>query len=364
MSGTLTGFFMLVKGKKPLLKNINNILLIQLGDIGDVVLSFPCIRALKENFPKENIIVAVREKAKELIEDCPWVAKTISINKEKRKPYQQITYQKDFFSCLRKYKVDLAIDLRTGTRGAVLTLLSGAPVRIGRYADDGKLWRNRIFTHLVHPANELSQYAARHNLNILSCLDVKISSPFPVLPVLPGREKEAADLLKNENVPENRPVIAIHPFSLWKYKEWKTDEFVSLIDYITAEHNLPVIITGSAQEKKRGESLAKKCRKKVFNFAGKTDIGTFPALLKFCRLLIGVDTAALHIAAAVGTPTIGIFGPSSPVTWAPRGDRHFVVTKNMPCVPCREKGCDDGEISRCLDELTFEEVKKTVDWQL
>ena len=92
---------MLVKGNKPLPKEIKNILLIQLGDIGDVVLSFPCIRALNENFPKANIIVAVREKAKELIEDCMWVTESVSINKKIRKPYQEIIYQKDFFSCLR-----------------------------------------------------------------------------------------------------------------------------------------------------------------------------------------------------------------------------------------------------------------------
>ncbi len=355
---------MLVKGNRLLLKNIKSILLIQLGDIGDVILSFPCIRALKENFPKANIIVAVREKAKELIEDCPWVTETVSINKKKRKPYQEITYQKDFFSCLRKFKIDLAIDLRTGTRGAVLALLSGAPVRIGRYADDGKLWRNRVFTHLVSPVNELSQYAAQHNLNIISCLNLKISNRLPFLSVPLWREKAAFDLLKEKKVPFNRPIIAIHPFSLWKYKEWKTDEFVSLIDYLTVEHNFPVIITGSAQEQKRGEALVDQCRKKVFNFAGKTNIGTFAALIKYCGLLIGVDTAALHIAAAVKIPTIGIFGPSSPVTWAPRGDQHYVVAKSMECVPCREKGCENSETSRCLEKLTFKEVKKAVDLQL
>ncbi len=111
---------MLVKGNKSIRKNIKNILLIQLGDIGDAVLSFPCIRALKENFPKANVIVAVREKAKGLIEDFPYASGVISVNKEKRRLGEEIIYQTKFFSYVRQFNFDMAIDLRTGTRGAAL----------------------------------------------------------------------------------------------------------------------------------------------------------------------------------------------------------------------------------------------------
>ena len=97
---------MLVQGKQIIRKDIKNILLIQLGDIGDVVLSFPCMRALKENFPESNIAVAVREKAKELIEDCPWTSRVISIREEKRRLGREIIYQKIFFSHLRKFNFE------------------------------------------------------------------------------------------------------------------------------------------------------------------------------------------------------------------------------------------------------------------
>ena len=83
---------MLVKGKNLSLDRIKRILLIQLGDIGDVVLSFPSIRALRENFPRSNVIVAVREKARELIEDCPWATEVISVNKDQRRLAQEIAY--------------------------------------------------------------------------------------------------------------------------------------------------------------------------------------------------------------------------------------------------------------------------------
>jgi ADP-heptose:LPS heptosyltransferase len=73
-----------------------------------------------------------------------------------------------------------------------------------------------------------------------------------------------------------------------------------------------------------------------------------------------VDSAGVHIAAAVGIPTVSIFGPSSISDWAPRGKQHFVVHKDLPCVPCKDKGCQDSEFSRCLEELTFNEVKTVV----
>ena len=81
-------------------------------------------------------------------------------------------------------------------------------------------------------------------------------------------------------------------------------------------------------------------------------------------LFIGVDSAGVHIAAAVGLPTVCIFGPSSYVDWAPRGRQHRVVYKNLPCVPCKNKGCQGSGISRCLEELTVEAVKTVVKNQM
>jgi len=84
-------------------------------------------------------------------------------------------------------------------------------------------------------------------------------------------------------------------------------------------------------------------------------------VLKKCGLVIGIDSAAIHIAAAVGTPTVSIFGPSAPVNWAPRGEQHEVIFKDLPCVPCRQKGCNHSGVSRCLEELSIDELIPVVD---
>ncbi|MFC1859181.1 glycosyltransferase family 9 protein [Thermodesulfobacteriota bacterium] len=352
---------MLVKGSAKLPTVKNAILLIQLGDIGDVVLTMPTIQALRESFPTRKLLVCVREKAREIIADCPWTDGVIALNSQQMNLGEYFHYQWHFFQTLRSYHFDWAIELRTGTRGAILTFFSGAPTRTGRYARDGQLWRNRVFTHLVNPVNEEGQYVAEHCLNIISPFGLAVKSPIPSLTVPSHRKKKALEIFKQEQIPVDRPIIAFHPFSLWKYKELDIEQCIQLVDHITIKYGAPVILTGAPEERTRAEKVMQECGRPVFNLAGRTSVGELSAILQTCSLFIGVDTAALHIAAAVGTPTIGIFGPSSPRSWAPRGEKHTVVFKNMHCVPCRQKGCQNTEISRCLKELNIEEIMEKVD---
>jgi predicted lipopolysaccharide heptosyltransferase III len=352
---------MLIKGKSFLLDGIKKILLIQLGDIGDVVLTTPAIKALKENHPFGEIFVALRENARELIEYCPWVDGVISVNKDKRKFKEEIIYQKDFFLELRKKGFELAIDLRTGTRGAILSFISGARLRIGRYVERGGLWRNSLFTHLIIPENELHQYSALHCLNILAPFELRIKSISPELIVTKEKEIDAANILRKEGVPSNIPIIAMHPFSRWRYKEWPIKNYVKLINHMGSRYRVSIVITGSIDEMDRVTEIVEDSKIDAYSLVGKTSISELAAVLNKCGLLIGIDSAPMHIAAAVGTPTVTIFGPSSPINWAPRGKQHYVIYKDLPCVPCRQKGCNNSEVSRCLDELSVKEVISAVD---
>jgi len=345
-------------------ENIRNILLIQLGDIGDVILTFPSIKALRECFPLANIIVAVREKARELIEDCHWSNGVISINKRKRSLAQEIKYQIDFFKHVRKFNFDLAIDMRKGDRSAILAFLSGASQRIGYYADDGELWRNRLFTHIVFTDYNPNRYMAEYYHNLLTTYNLGTEDVSPCIEIPPERTEQANALFKSENIPSDRSVIAFQPFSLWQYKEWNIEKYSQLINQIISEYNFSVIIIGSPDERKRADEIISKCSGSTYNFAGKTSIGLLPAVLKKCKLFIGVDSAGMHIAAAVGTPTISIFGPGHSAVWAPRGELHRVVHKNFPCIPCKLKGCNGSEFSRCLEELTPDEVMQVVREQI
>jgi predicted lipopolysaccharide heptosyltransferase III len=346
----------LLKGTPSLPEESSPILLIQLGDIGDVVLTLPAIGVLRMAFPKRSLVVCVREHARELMEDCPWVHHVVSINKKKRKVLDELVYQLQFLRTLRKHRCALAIELRTGTRGSVIALLSGAHTRIARYANDGTLWRNRLFTHLVKPIHENIQYAAQHNLNIMAPFGVTEEYPRPTISVPQHRRRTAESIFRKAHIPRDKPLVAVHPFSLWKYKEWQLSEMAALLDRIQTEYHCNFVITGSPDERTRAKDLICICNRKPYNLAGETSIGELPAVLQACSLFMGVDTAALHIAAAVGIPTVAIFGPSSWTNWAPRGRDHLVVKKDLPCQPCSQKGCEGSENSRCLLELTAQEI--------
>lgn len=352
---------MLMKGSTWLPKQKGGILLIQLGDIGDVVLTMPAILALRRQFPDNELIACVREHARELAEDCPWTDGVICVDKKKRTLRQGLVYHAQFLTALRKPRFSLAIDLRTGPRGAIVAFLSGAPYRIGRFADEGPLWRNSLLTHLVRPENEVVQYAPEHHLNILAPFGFHMEDALPTLTIPELRRKSSQAIFREAGITDQRPIAAIHPFSLWQYKEWQPGEWISLMRHLTTRRGFSVIVTGSSSERVRAGELTNGFSGRAFNLAGKTSIGELPAVLKACNLFVGVDTAALHMAGAVGVPTVGIFGPSSPVSWAPRGDRHCVVTKGMSCQPCRQKGCQGIEKSRCLDDLKAEAVISVVE---
>jgi heptosyltransferase-3 len=110
--------------------------------------------------------------------------------------------------------------------------------------------------------------------------------------------------------------------------------------------------------------IARRLHTSPLNLAGRLDLKTLGALIAKARLFLGVDSAPMHLAAAVGTPTVVLFGPSGPYNWRPWGEGHVVLTKDFDCQPCGRDGCDGSKLSRCLTAITPTEVLAAVDRQL
>ncbi|HOK07945.1 MAG TPA: glycosyltransferase family 9 protein [Syntrophales bacterium] len=351
-------------------RHVGSVLLIQLGDIGDVVLTLPAVAVVRRCFPVAKMIVAVREKARDLLEGHPWIDAVVGVETGKRNLHEALLHQWRFFSRLRSYRFDLAFDFRTGTRGALMALLSGARERVGFHERGSPPWRRLCFHRLYRREYQLGEPVAVFYASLLACHGLTIADEdLKVwLPVSPEREEKVDILLRNLGAAPKEPLAALQPCSLWRYKEWDIRRYTALMERLRARQPWTFVLTGSPEERERIAALQRQCllpENVVINLAGKTDIGDLPALFRRCALFIGPDSAGLHIAAAVGTPTVGIFGPSSPASWAPRGERHAVAAKDFPCVPCRRKGCDDeGGVSKCLEELTVDEVWSVVERQL
>lgn len=353
---------MMVKGALINLKNreIKSILLIQLGDIGDLVLTLPTIETLRANFPNAHLAVAVREKAAALLQDHHAVDKVLSVDRHKHGA-KGIWHQFKLLVSLIFRRFDLSIELRTGTRGAVLSTVSMAKIRIGRHGNDDRL-RALCFTHIVQPANETGQYAAQHNLNILEPLNLNCVSPLiPALSIPNERFSAVTAKLKHLLPRPEKPILVIHPFSIWQYKELTAQQYQHVFSHLAAAYDVNLVLTGSPDERPRAQALIDSSRLPIVNMAGKTSIMEMACLLQLACLVISIDTSAVHIATAVQTPTVSIFGPSSTLNWAPREERHRVVTHSMSCIPCSKKGCDDTEKVPCLHGLAPELICDEID---
>jgi heptosyltransferase-3 len=353
---------MIVKGGK-ITRKIAKILVIQLGDIGDVVWATPALRAIKEKYPQAKLSVLVRSGNGPLLKADPHVAKVFEVPNGGGGFPAWVARQIQFLGKLRAERFDLLFDLRADERGAYLSLLSGVPIKVSGYYHDAPFWRNRVYSHLIDSDREEVKEdigAAKQCLSIVRPFGIDTKDFLPRLWIESGEKENALQVLRQEGTLPEFNWVTINPFSRWQYKEWNHDKWVTIIDWLSERYKLFTVIVGSPAEKGKADSIAKSCKVKVFNLAGKTNLAELAAVLGMSRLHIGVDSAAPHIAAAVGTPTVTIYGPSDWREWAPRGDGHEVIVPDLSCAPCYQKGCEGKGWSRCLDELSVETVQEAV----
>jgi len=340
--------------------DIKNILLIQLGDIGDVIWAVPTFWAVKSAYPQARLSLLLREGNACLVEADPAVDDVIEVRKHRGCLHKRWRDQFRFLRDFRSRHFDLVIDLRADERGAFMARLSGAPYRVALYYDGLSRWRNPSFTHLIRPAKRITALnigAAVQSLRIVWELGMEAPATVPQLWLRPGVNDRVRVLLKEEGISDLSCWCSLNPFSRWSYKELAYGKWVEIIDWLWDEFGMATVLVGSPAERKKAAELAAACTGQVFNLAGRTSLAELAGVLSLSRLHIGVDSAAPHIAAAVGTGTVTVYGPSDWHDWAPRGERHRVVTAEGDCVPCHRKGCDNSNVSKCLENLAPERLK-------
>ncbi len=339
--------------------HVRKILLIQLGDIGDVVWTTPTIRAAKSAIPDGKLSVLVREGFGSLLEADPSVDRVFETKHYSGNLFRQAAGHFAFLRGIRSEHFDLAVDLRLGDRGAFLSLITGAPMRVTFHHSEGlPFWRPYCFTHGILPPNDGVKHrgATEQSLRIVRPLGMDTQDLSPHLWVSDAVKGRVGEILSREKADGQKHWISINPFSRWSYKEWSDRKWAHVINWLWKDRGIPCIIIGSAEERQRAEAIIGQCEARVINFAGQTTLAELAGVLSLSRLHIGVDSAAPHIAAATGVPTITIYGPSSWFDWAPVGEDHRVILPEINCVPCHQKGCDGSGYSRCLDELSSEHV--------
>jgi predicted lipopolysaccharide heptosyltransferase III len=345
---------MIVSNDFILPKDFRSILVVQLGDIGDVVWSTPTFHSVKEAYPQAKVSVLLRSGMGSILEADPHLHRAFEISRGQGGFMRREMGQLNLIRELRGEKIDCVFDLRSDDRGAFMGYITGARVRASLYFPQASLWRNRIFTHLINepvPPKDRIHGAAEQSLRIVRAFGVPTTSSMPRLWVSEGTREKIAGMISEEGITDNARWITVNPFSRWAYKEWGYDKWIAVIDWLWDKLKTATVIVGAAGEWEKAEYLIRSSHGRVYNMAGRTTLAELAAVLSMSRLHLGVDSAAPHIAAAVGAPTLTIYGPTDWRDWAPVGDRHTVIASRRECAPCYKKGCEGTGQSKCLDEL-------------
>ncbi len=346
------------------METVERILIIKLRQIGDVLLAVPTIRAVRERYPVATIAVCVASGTEEMLTGNPLLNEVIVFDREGKgeNVFGRIWREICFVFALRARGFDMTIDLTSGDRAAILSFLSGARFRIA--ADPGRsgFWGKRTFyTH-----RSLVQKSRRHmveqNLEVVRPWGMDTQDKSVFLSVRNEDEKYVDGLFAEHSIPKDEIKIHIHPTSHWLFKCWRDDYMAALIDRLWEFYGARMLLTCGPNflEAEKAQRIIDLARFKPISFIGKTTLKQLAAISARCHLFIGVDSAPMHIAAAMGTPVVAIFGPSGEFHWGPWGEGHQVVAKQMACRPCGQAGCNNSKRSECLETLTVEEVWQAV----
>ena len=327
------------------------ILLAKLNHLGDTLLMTPTIRFLKEQFPDARIDVLVRAGSEDVLRGNPDIHQIFLVGRSGINPLLQNV--RGMF--LRRY--DYAFDLSDSGRAKLWIVLSAAKIRGINDAYHTLGWKARLFNFISR-----FDWAPEHQV----LRDFRTVAEIAGLKGEPGplRFHPQAGL---ENFRDTLPVAenfaVVHPTSRWAFKQWLPERWAAVADEIRRRHGLAVIFsTGPAQrEIEYAQSILAASREKHFSTGGKISLHELGALLQRAKLFCGVDTVAMHLAAAMQTPTVALFGPSSEWSWRPWQCRHELVLGDCSCKRTREFICDKSKPYPCMERITVDAVLSAVD---
>ncbi|ODA43516.1 Lipopolysaccharide heptosyltransferase III [Thermodesulfovibrio sp. N1] len=349
------------------------ILVIKLRHIGDVLLTTPVFTALKENFKESFVAVLVNKGTEAVLEKNPFIDEIITFDRRLKNygVFKKYTEELNFLKQIRKKEFDTTIDLTGGDRAALISVFSGAKVRIG-VKSKGFAGKKYFYTHLFEIDGK--KHTVLQNLEILEKAGIKVKSRKVLLNVLEEEKEWAKKLIPHKQI------VHIHPTSRWLFKCWK-DEYIAEVIKWFIEKGFIVVLTSAPTEKemKKIDSILSflKPSEQLINLSGRLTLRQLIAVSSISDLFFGVDTAPMHIASALGKPVFALFGPSGAFHWGPwdsdsseipysersgiqRFGKNIVIQRNWECIPCGQDGCKGSKISKCLFDIKPEEVVEII----
>jgi heptosyltransferase-3 len=348
---------------------LRRVLVIKLRHHGDVLLASPVFTTLKGAARAAEIDALVYAETAPMLEGHPAIDRIHTIDRGWKRSglLAQARAEGGLLRALASRRYDLIVHLTEHPRGAWLARLLRPRYAVARELPRSHwLWRTS-FTHYYRLPRTTPRHTVECNLDALRRLGLQPSfgERKLVLVSAPMEAERAAALIARHGLAAKR-FILLHPGSRWMFKCWTAEGYAGLVERLAGE-GWKVAITGAPDQRERElidailAALPAARRSAVVDLAGTLSLRELAALTREARLFVGVDSAPMHIAAAVSTPVAALFGPSGELEWGPWQVAHRVLTSaRHPCRPCGNDGCGGGKVSECLTTLTIERVHAAV----
>jgi len=330
-----------------------NILIVKLSAIGDVIHTLPSLTALRKLYPDAHITWVVEEAAADLVKNHPDLdAVIISRRKSWSRDFQKGQFRRpweelqSFIKTVRQRPYDLVIDFHGLFKSSIIVFFSDGKRKLG-YNSLQEL--SGLFLNEKIP-EDMNKHAVERYLDFPRYLGAKIDKARFVLPSNQEAEEKIRILMDEYNL-EDKKFIAINPVAYWETKLWSNEKFARLADLIHDKLQMKVVFTGSAKEPI--EKISSSMTTESINLGGATTLLDLASLYKKARIVITTDSGPMHLAAAVETPVIALFGPTDPSRTGPYGAGHAIIRTELPCSPCFLKKCST---KKCMEDITVKNV--------
>jgi heptosyltransferase-3 len=346
------------------LREIRRALVTKLRHHGDVLLASPVFATLARAAPHLEVDALVYRETAPMLDNHPAIARLFTIDRDVKRSgvLAQAAAERRLLADLRARRYDLLIHLTEHPRGLALAHLLRPRFAVTRErAGDARLWRR--FTHFYRLPRGTPRHAVEANLDALRRIGVYPEPADKRLVLVPGADAKArvaALLAEHELKP--RGFVHAHPGSRWLFKCWPAASTAALFDRIAADGHR-IVVTGAPDPRERSlvdaiaAAVSSHTREQLVDLTGQLTLPALAAVTASARAFVGVDSAPMHIAAAMGTPTLALFGPSGEHEWGPWMVPHRIVASSVhPCRPCGIDGCGGGKVSECLTTLPVADV--------
>lgn len=359
-------------------RDLRSIAVFMLRHIGDTLLSTPTFRALRAAFPSARILAVVNEGTQEMLDGNPDIDEILPFHR-RRKDEGGIGRWKEeaaLVRSLRAFRPDLSVNLTEGDRGAIFSMLSGARYRVGVTPNrKGFLGKEVLFTHLCGPHDRF-RHAVLRDLDVVAAAGIPPADLRLRLSLSDKDRETAARILLEAGIEAGRPFAVVQPTSRWTFKCWTEDGMAGVISHLADRGIAPVVTSGPAPvEVAQAERIRERAGGRAVSLAGRLSLKELGAVIAPARLFVGVDSAPMHVSAAVGTPTVALFGPTGAFNWAPwegidwgytpdrpagtrHVGRHAVVQVEWDRL---ERGKAEGRKDAGMEEITLAQVTEAVD---